>query len=362
MCLSNSLTSICQKDISYLASAKSRLHLAPACVDKILDAAITQGISPAMLSTDPDFVVNTLAPVACLPYIDDYPFKIRAKFVDALRFAFRQAVKFNRLPPSLLLDHHTQRDGRTGPRETSKSTPALSCPSTPSRSHADMQQRVQQTMAATAPCTPASAPPWFRQLQEDVRSGALATPASPQFRQLQEHSGALATPASPKFRQLQEPSSALTTSPASPQYGMEPYTPTRRPSNKSLFTQILDEVTRPAPLVINSPARARQRRMEAQDHEEAGLNASLAGLSVGDSLDPFASAASAASTASDENLTARQPAGRVVAREQLAAQVNRMRSRLESFEEHMVSALGLLRQDLADMSDMLGARDEQAYM
>lgn len=127
MCLGNSPTSICQIDPSYLGRANSRLHLAAGCVDKILDAAITQGIAPSMLSTDPDFVVDTLAPVACL-YIDDYPptLKLRAKFVDSLRFAFRQAIKFNRLPPSLF-DHRTQRHDTVGTRgetEASKSTSA----------------------------------------------------------------------------------------------------------------------------------------------------------------------------------------------------------------------------------------------
>lgn len=96
--------------------------------------------------------------------------------------------------------------------------------------------------------------------------------------------------------------------------------------------------------------------------EEAGLNASLAGLSVGESLDQTASTAS---TASGGNLAARQSAGRVVDRGELAARVNVTRARLDAVEARMVSANRVLRQDLADISDMLGGegsfQDQQDY-
>ncbi|KAK1749938.1 hypothetical protein QBC47DRAFT_407608 [Echria macrotheca] len=108
-------------------------------------------IVPAMLDTQPDFVIDSLAPAACLDF-SKYPssYNIRAKFLDRLRYAFRQAVKSNTLPSGFCPDG-------SGPEPTDDAPASPKPPSwmtTPATHRSDGSRT---TVHATAPSTPTTA-------------------------------------------------------------------------------------------------------------------------------------------------------------------------------------------------------------
>ncbi|KAK1749584.1 hypothetical protein QBC47DRAFT_366023 [Echria macrotheca] len=119
--------------------------------------AVEYQIPQDALKADAAWVVDLLAPAAHLD-VDTYPahLRVRRKFLDTIRFAFRNAVRSGRLPASASM---------------------ASPPSTPG--HRGKNPAIHSTATSPTQSSFQSSPSWYRSMQLDLMAAGASAPRNP---------------------------------------------------------------------------------------------------------------------------------------------------------------------------------------